>query len=711
MEPQKKQINLPQIIRRTLLVVFLGLIAVLSSVLFLSRNLPSLEQLENFDPDLVTRIYSSDGKVLDELFVQKRVFIELDKIPEHMQDAIVASEDRRFFKHWGLSLRSVARAVVVNTLSMSYRQGFSTLTQQLARNLYKSVGFEDSLLRKIKEVITAIQIERTYTKEEIIEMYLNTVHFGHGTYGVEAATKRFFGKESRFLTVDESALLVGLLPSPASYSPINHPEKAIRRRNTVLRLLRDQNYITKSEYEEYRVITLESVQDLPKRGTAPYFTEYIRRILEKQDTALGINIYRDGLKIYTTLDSRLQTIAERAVMETIKEDQDRLNNRLYKDREEFERLAYLTIYPEDSLRMMLNGDEKLYKDLRHRLLVQCAFVAIDPYTGGILAMIGGRPDYHDQYNRAVQAKRQPGSVFKPFVYTTAIDNGYPVTEQLLNQPVVLNIQNMDGTWVKWKPQNYDGSTGGLTTFREGLRKSMNLISVRMVQQDIAPAEQVKKTAKRMGINTDIRAVDAIALGTSEVYPIEMVAAYAALSNQGVYSKPFAITKIEDRYGNIIKEYYPDRKEVLSEETAYLMTNLMQTVMDRGTGGSARWKYKFNRPAAGKTGTTQGWSDAWFVGFTPQIAAGGWFGVDDYKVALGPGQDGSKAALPAWAKFMKAAHDTLELPIQNFEKPSGIQDKEICSVTKKFPLPACPTEIEIFKIGTEPTQKCRVHRTN
>jgi len=373
-------------------------------------------------------------------------------------------------------------------------------------------------------------------------------------------------------------------------------------------------------------------------------------------------------------------------------------------------LAYLTIYPEDSLKMMLAGEEQLYKDLRDKLLVQCAFVAIDPSTGGIIAMIGGRPDYHDQYNRAVQAKRQPGSVFKPFVYTTAIDNGYPVTEQLLNQPVVLNIQNMDGSWVKWKPQNYDGSTGGLTTFREGLRKSMNLISVRMVQQDIAPAEQVKQMAKRMGINTDIRAVDAIALGTSEVYPIEMVAAYAALSNQGVYSKPFAITRIEDRYGNIIKEYYPDRKEVLSEETAYLMTDLMQTVMDRGTGGSARWKYKFNRPAAGKTGTTQAWSDAWFVGFTPQIAAGCWFGVDDFRVPLGPGQDGSRAALPAWAKFMKGAHDTLDLPYQKFEKPGGIEDKEICSVTKKAPLPACPTEKEIFKAGTGPTQKCRVHRT-
>ena len=702
--------DIKKIIYRCLILIIVGMLGVLSIILILSRDLPSLEQLENYDPDLVTRIYSADGKVLNELFVQKRVFIELDKIPEHMQYAVVSSEDRRFFDHWGLSMRSIARAVMINTLSLSYRQGFSTLTQQLARNLYKSVGFEDSILRKVKEMITAIQIERTYTKDEILEMYLNTVHFGHGTYGVEAATKRFFGKESKYLTIDESALLVGLLPAPASYSPIHHPDRAIRRRNTVLRLMRDQGYIGKGEHEENRARTLETVLEVPKRGTAPYFTEYVRRVLEKQDTALGINIYRDGLKIYTTLDSRLQTIAEDAVLKTVRDDQERLNKRLYNNREEFEDLAYLTIYEEDSIKMMLAGEGQLYKDLRDKLLVQSAFVALDPNTGGILAMVGGRPDYHDQYNRAVQAKRQPGSVFKPFVYTTALDNGYPVTEQLLNQPVVLNIQNMDGTWVKWKPQNYDGSTGGLTTFREGLRKSMNLISVRMVQQDIAPADQVKQTAKRMGINTDIRAVDAIALGTSEVFPIEMVSAYSALSNMGVYSKPFAITKIEDRYGNIIKEYYPDRKEVLSEETAYLMTSLMQTVMDRGTGGSARWKYKFNRPAAGKTGTTQGWSDAWFVGFTPQIAAGCWFGVDDFKVPLGPGQDGSRAALPAWARFMKAAHDTLGLPVEKFAKPSGIEDNEICSVTKKLPLPACPVEKEIFKSGTEPTQKCKVHRT-
>jgi len=690
-------------------IIFSGAIFVLLFILFLSRDLPSLEQLENYDPDLVTRIYSSDGKILSELFLQKRVFVELNNIPKHMHDAVIASEDRRFYDHWGLSLRSVARAISINILSLSYRQGFSTLTQQLARNLYKTIGFEDSILRKIKEVITAVQIERTYTKDEILEMYLNTVHFGHGTYGVEAATKRFFGKESNKLSVDESALLVGLLPSPASYSPIRHPERARKRRNTVLRLMKDQKYITHNEHAQYRAMTLESVKELPIRGLAPYFTEYVRRLLEKEDEALDINIYRDGLKIYTTLDSRLQALAEKVVLDAINISQSKLNDRIINNKEEFELLGHLTIHDEDSVKLMMRGEAQLYKDLRSKLLVQTAFVAIDPKTGGIMAMIGGRPDYHDQYNRAVQAKRQPGSVFKPFVYTTALENGYTVSQQLLNQPVVLNVQNTDGSWVKWKPQNYGGSTGGLTTLREGLRKSLNLISVRIVQQDYAPAEQVKRTAQRMGISTDIRAVDAIALGTSEVIPLELVSAYAAYANKGVYSKPFAITKIEDRYGNIIREYGAVQYEVLSEEIAFLMTNLMQTVMDRGTGGSARWKYKFTRPAAGKTGTTQGWSDAWFVGFTPQLATGVWFGVDDYQVSLGIGQDGSKAALPTWARFMRDGHDILGMPRVNFQRPSGVIVSEICSVSKKGARKACPVEKEVYKSGSEPGQKCRIHR--
>ena len=710
MKDEKKIGYWINIFLRSLGIVLCLTLFVLSYLFYLSRDLPSLEQLENYNPDLVTSIYSKDGKILHELFLEKRVFVELNQIPIHMRNAVIASEDRRFREHWGLSLRSVARAVFVNVLSLSYRQGFSTLTQQLARNLYKSIGFEDSIIRKIKEVITAIQIERTYTKDEILEMYLNTVHFGHGTFGVQAAAKRFYGKRANELTLDEAALLVGLLPSPAIYSPIRHPDRANRRRNTVLRLMREEGYVTLSKYAEARAQSLDKINDEPPEGVAPYFTEYVRRFLEREDDRLGINIYRDGLKIYTTLDSRLQSIAEKTVLKTVQRNQAVLNNRLFENEEEFSRLAYFGIHPEDTVKMMMEDSIPLYKALRDKLLVQAALIALDPQTGHILAMVGGRPEphYHDQFNRAVQARRQPGSVFKPFVYTTAIDNGYPVTKQLLNQPVVLNVRNATGEWEKWMPKNYDGSTGGLTTLREGLRRSLNLISVRLVQE-LVPAVEVKKTAQRMGITTNIRAVDAISLGTSEVFLIEVVSAYGTFANKGVYSRPLGILRIEDRFGNVIEEYEPDQEEVLSEETAYLMTNLMQTVLDQGTGGSARWKYHFYHPAAGKTGTTQGYSDAWFVGFTENIVAGVWFGVDDYSVGLGEKQSGTTAALPAWANFMREAHKNLGIGWNDFKIPGGIIKFEICSVSKNRPVAVCPVEMEVFKKGTEPTRYCKIHR--
>ena len=710
MKDEKKIGYWINIFLRSLGIVLCLTLFVLSYLFYLSRNLPSLEQLENYDPDLVTSIYSKDGKILHELFLEKRVFVEFNQIPVHMRNAVIASEDRRFREHWGLSLRSVARAILVNVLSLSYRQGFSTLTQQLARNLYKSIGFEDSIFRKIKEVITAIQIERTYTKDEILEMYLNTVHFGHGTFGVQAAAKRFYGKRANELTLDEAALLVGLLPSPAIYSPIRHPDRANRRRNTVLRLMREEGYVTLSKYAEARAQSLDKINDEPPAGVAPYFTEFVRRFLEREDDRLGINIYRDGLKIYTTLDSRLQSIAEKSILKSVQRNQAVLNNRLFENDEEFSRLAYFGIHPEDTVKMMMEDSIPLYKALRDKLLVQAALIALDPQTGHILAMVGGRPEphYHDQFNRAVQARRQPGSVFKPFVYTTAIDNGYPVTKQLLNQPVVLNVRNVTGEWEKWMPKNYDGSTGGLTTLREGLRRSLNLISVRLVQE-LVPAVEVKKTAQRMGITTNIRAVDAISLGTSEVYPIEVVSAYGTFANKGVYSRPLGILRIEDRFGNIIEEYEPDQEEVLSEETAYLMTNLMQTVLDQGTGGSARWKYHFYHPAAGKTGTTQGYSDAWFVGFTENIVAGVWFGVDDYSVSLGEKQSGTTAALPAWANFMREAHKNLGISWNDFKIPGGIIKFEICSVSKNRPVAVCPVEMEVFKKGTEPTRYCKIHR--
>ena len=702
--------TLTKYFKSALITVLIGLGIIIGYIIYLAQDLPSLDQLENYDPDLVTRIYSADGEILDELFLEKRIFVSLDQIPNNMKNAVIGSEDRRFYNHWGIDSRSIIRAIVVNIISLSYEQGFSSLTQQVARTLYDTIGFRKTIIRKIKEIITAIQIERTYTKDEILEMYLNNVHFGHGTYGVQAAAKRYFGKDAVLLTLGESAMLAGILPAPATYSPINHSERAHYKRNVVLRVMRDEKFITKDMYSEARVIEPENISESTAKGKAPYFTEYIRRTMEKEDDRLGVNIYRDGLKIYTTLDTRVQSAAEEALMNAIKTNQEKLNQRIFNDPEEFSRLAYLNIFPEDSVRMMMEGDTLLYEDLRNKLLVQGAFVALDPSSGSILAMVGGRPDYHDQYNRAVQAKRQPGSVFKPFVYTTAIDNGYSVTKQLLNQPLVLRVLNANGEWEKWMPRNYDGTTSGLTTLREGIRKSINLVAVRVVTE-LVPASEVKSMAKRMGITTDIRAVDAIALGTSEVYLLDIVNAYSSFANKGVLNKAFGITKVEDRYGNIIKEYEPIREEVLREESAYVMTSMLQTVMDAGTGGSARWRHNFYHPAGGKTGTTQNWTDAWFVGFSKQLAAGVWIGVDDPIVSLGAGQDGSRAALPAWANFMAVAHDTLRLKRMNFVRPSGVINFEICSITKDMPTNLCTVESEIFIQGTEPSQVCKVHRRN
>ncbi len=320
-----------RVIKHTVYILFTGMVIVFVYILYLHIDLPSIERLENYDPDLVTRIYSADGKLLNELYFEKRVFVELDQIPQQMRDAVVAKEDRRFYDHWGISLRDVFRAVIINTATWSYRSGFSSLTQQLARNLYDTIGFKKTITRKIKEVITAIQIERTYTKDEILEMYLNSVHFGHGTYGVQAAAKRFYGKQAHELVLDESALLVGLLPAPARYSPVRFPERALTKRNVVLRVMRDQEFISTAEYAEARARLLDNIQQEQTRGTAPYFTEYIRRFLEREDDELGINIYRDGLKIYTTLDSRLQKIAEDAVRKSVATNQQKLNQRLFND--------------------------------------------------------------------------------------------------------------------------------------------------------------------------------------------------------------------------------------------------------------------------------------------------------------------------------------------------------------------------------------------
>ena len=662
-----------------LLFLFLGILY----FLYLIQGMPSLKELENINPALVTRIYSDDGKLIHELFTYKRIYVPYDKIPPHTIQALLATEDREFFRHWGINIKRIPKALLVDLLSMSFRQGFSTITMQLARNLYtKKIGFRKNINRKLREILTAIQIERTYSKKEILEMYLNMAYFGHGAYGVESAARRYFGKHASELTPDESAILIALLKSPAYYSPINHPDKAKQRRNLVLHNMLECHYLTPEQYDSLSALPVHANPQEEYSKIAPYFTEYVRLQLNKMQDSLGVNVYEDGLNVYTTLNTTIQACMDSAVREFLPKLQEQVTKNLLR----WKRQKHIP----DSV------FEKKSK-------VQLAFVAIDHHNGHILAMVGGRNFAESKFNRAVQARRQPGSAFKPFLYTAAIDNGYPPTFKLLNQPVV--VYNPDGS--RWDPENFTKKFGGLTTLRDGLRKSINLIAVRLILE-IGP-EAVVEYAHRMGIQTPLRPFPSLAVGSSEVIPLQLVSAYSVFANQGIRVKPIAITRIEDRYGNVLYEAHPQKQEVLSRATAYIMTNLLEDVVNRGTGGSIRWKYHFYAPAAGKTGTTNDYTDAWFVGFTPHLTAGVWVGLDDPELKLGPGQTGAHAALPFWVLFMKCVYDTLHLSPEPFKQPPDVVRLQVCEDSGKLATPYCPRVIEeVFNVKYRPTEYCDLH---
>lgn len=675
-------------------------LAVLLYLFFITRDLPSLQQLEAYKPKLASKVYSADMKVIHEYFEEQRSFVPLEEMPRSLINAAIATEDRKFYEHWGFDLRRFIQAAFINTIHLGFKQGASTLTQQLARQLY--LNLDKTITRKIKEMITAIQIERTYTKEEILEMYLNHMYFGHGAYGAQSAALKFFGKNVSDLTVDEAALLIGVLKAPAPYSPLNHPDKAITRRNVVLHAMRELNFIDEEQYAEYRDKPLEVIESSDDSyGLAPYFTEYIRQIMQEK---YGYNLYTDGLSIYTTLDTRAQACAEKAVREHLKDLQKIINKR-YSEKKEFVKLLPNQFVEEHDISKLMRDSTFVDSVLNARVPVQVALVSIDPRNGHILAFVGGRDFTESKFNRVVQARRQPGSAFKPFVYTVAIDNGYPPTYEVLNQPVVVMMENGE----RWSPQNYDLSIGGPTTFREGLRKSLNLVSVRVLQSVIQKPSLVVEYAHKMGIKSPLQAYDAIALGASDVTPMELTSAYGVFANSGVLVEPVSVLKVEDKNGNIIEQNIPSSHEALRPETAYIMTDMLKTVIDEGTGASARWKYHFYRPAGGKTGTTNDFSDAWFVGFTPQIVTGVWVGLDDFSLSLGKGQDGAKTALPIWAPYMKCVHDTLGLPELDFQKPEGVVRVEICEDTKQLANDVCPNiRTEVFERRYAPTTHCQKH---
>ena len=655
------------------------------TVYILSRNLASLQKLERSDPAVATRIYSADGKVIHELFMMKRLYIPISKIPDYVVKALLAAEDREFYHHWGVNIKGIPRAMLVNLQAMSFKQGFSTITMQLSRNLYESIGFEKSIKRKILEMLTAIELEKNYSKEEILEMYLNVAYFGHGVYGVEAASKKYFNKKAENLAVDEGAMLVGLLPSPKNYSPFRNMDRAMKRKAIVLKSMVEWAGFSQKAYDTLKTKPLNVFEGEEEEEISPYFTEYVRIQLNKLQDSLDINVYEEGLHVFTTLDTRLQAVMDSSVRKWYPVIQQEVRDDPAK-KEMKEEL-------EDSL-------------FNEKTVLQLGFIAIEPGTGHIQAMVGGADFSKYKFNHVTQPRRQPGSVFKPILYTAAIDNGYLPTDTYLNQPIV--VENADGT--RWTPENYDHSVGGPTPLREGLRRSLNLISIHLIN-DITP-RVVVDYARRLGIRSPLSPYAPLALGASGIKPVEAVTAFSVFANHGILIKPISITKIEDRYGNVIYENKPVRKEVLSPTTSFIMTKLLQNVIDHGTGGGARWKYGFYKTAAGKTGTTNDYSDAWFMGFSPHLVTGIWIGLEDFRIKLGPRQTGAHTALPFWATFMKMAYDTLQYEDVDFIKPNNIIEKDVCKESFKLANPSCPeTYTEYFKEGEVPFKHCDVHGKN
>ncbi|HOT97478.1 MAG TPA: PBP1A family penicillin-binding protein [bacterium] len=684
----------------------LGVLAVLAVFLlawlvYLGMSLPKLDTLENYNPELASKVYSADGVLIKEFFTERRFYIPISEIPEMMIKSVLATEDARFYDHWGIRPLRFVRAILFDIFTLSKQQGASTLTQQLARRLYLTP--EKTMTRKIREWMTAIQIERTYTKPEILEMYLNHMSFAHGTYGVEAAAQYLFGKRAHDLTLPECALLTASLQRPAYWNPIRYPNRALKRRNTiVLYRMRDEGFITEAQYREAIASPLgvKPRTGSELEGIAPYFTEWLRQNLQKD---YGWDLYKSGMNIYTTLDSRVQACAEEAVRTYLPKVQE-VSNRNLRKKEILQKFLSPEQLQEDTVERWLTRKAFVDSVLNERAAVQVALVAIDPRNGHILAMIGGRDFSESKFNRAVQSRRQPGSAFKPIVYTAAVDNGYMPCYEKLNQPVVVDLP--DGT--RWTPHNFDESISGKTTLREALRRSLNLVTTRLVQEDVPP-RQVVQYARNLGITTPLDAVDALALGSCGVIPMELISAFGVFANHGVLVQPFGILRVEDKYGNLQQKNSPQSKGVLREETAYIMADMLRTVAQAGTGAQAVSQYGFTRPAGGKTGTTNDFTDAWYITFTPQMVVGTWVGHDDPALTLGNKQTGTAAALPITVTTIKNALITLRLPEEWLSQPAGVVRLAICNETKLLASPACPEVVEeLFDVRYQPTESCNIH---
>ncbi|MEK6647027.1 MAG: PBP1A family penicillin-binding protein [Candidatus Firestonebacteria bacterium] len=632
------------------------------------KEIPSIASLKEYKPNLSTKIYDINNELITQIYVEQRTLVPLSKIPIILLKGIVASEDERFYNHWGIDLHGIMRAMLINILHRKIVEGGSTITQQLARNLFLTM--QQTFSRKIKEALLAIKIEYYYTKKEILEMYLNQIYFGSGAYGVESAARVYFGKHVEELNLPECAMLIALARAPNSYSPYKNPEKALNRRNAILNRLQSRSVITKKEAEIAKNTPIELHKMEIK--IAPYFVEYIRQYLEN---TYGSNaVYKGGLKVHTTLDLKLQDIAQQQFNLGLDEVETKIG---------------------------LNkgiSHKKLSDPLYRKKMTQLqgAFIAMDPHTGYVKALIGGRNFRESEFNRAIQAKRQPGSAFKPFIYTTAINSGFTAADIILDAPIVFDEHSAK----PWKPENFEGKFFGPTTLRKALTFSRNVITVKLL--DKIGLNPVIELAHKMGIKSELSKNMSLALGTSVVSLLELTSAYCTFPNQGIKIEPIFILEVRNRDDKILEENKTSAEEVLKPEVAYILTNILQDVVDRGTSSIIR-RLGFTHPAAGKTGTTDNFNDAWFVGFTPDLLAGIWVGYDDQK-SLGKNMTGGTIAAPIWARFMQKALENI--PAKEFPKPENIVTVQIDITTGLIAAEKCAkTRTEVFIKGTEPTKIC------
>ena len=725
----------------------------------IEKGIPSIEELKQYQPETGTKIYADDDVLVGELKIEKGVFVPLNKIPDNMKNAAIAVEDSRFWKHKGIDYIAIIRALLKDIVYVQLKEGGSTITQQLAKVIFLTP--EKTVKRKLREAALAVKIEKNLTKEEILELYLNKIYFGHGAYGVEMASEVYFGKSVRNINLSEAALIAGLIKAPLIYSPYNDLTKARERQQIVLSRMEEEGYIKRSEKENAlkQPIYLSNVRKGIEANN--YFIEYIRRYIEEQ---YGEEmVYREGLKVYTTLNRNAQLSAARAIQEGLRELDKRRGwrgpiehrkdidvKRELKSKESVAAvvanigdissglvlkvsekeaviktrgvIGKLTIEDAKWASKVIDlkkGKSRFLKDfnltqilkpgdvvkvgiktmkgnsvrltLEQEPQVEGALVALEPETGFIRAIVGGYDFIRSDFNRAVYAKRQPGSAFKPIIYAAAMDHGFTPASIITDEPVVY----YGGPRGEWNPENYDHKFYGPTRLREALTYSRNVVTIKLVEE--VGIDNVIDFARLLGFQGEIPRDLTISLGSMSVTPMELALCFNVFASGGMKMKPIAIKYIIDSKGRVLESNEPDAEEVISPQTAFLITSMMEDVVKYGTG----WRAKaLGRPVAGKTGTTNEYRDAWFIGYTTDLVSAVWVGFDD-TMSLGPQETGARAASPIWVSFM---NNVLGGEPREFSLPDdGIVSKSIDPATGLLSKDETRAIREYFKEGTEPKQ--------